>query len=66
MAQFPTPPASRHGSELPDVDTTKDSPVADSSAELLQSLDALLERYLDLLDRHQKLHADFAKQLSSV
>jgi hypothetical protein len=65
MAQFPTPPASRHGSELPDVDT-KDFPVADSSADLLHSLDALLERYLDLLDRHQKLHADLAKQLSSV
>ncbi|KAI9927968.1 hypothetical protein ASPWEDRAFT_29358 [Aspergillus wentii DTO 134E9] len=63
MAQVPTPPASRHGSESPDVEQKK--PVVDSSAELLQSLDTLLERYLCLLDRHQKLQADLGKRLSS-
>lgn len=65
MAHFPTPPASRHGSRSPDVDS-KNAPLADSSAELLQSLDSLLERYLDLVDRHEKLHAELAKRLSSV
>lgn len=62
MAQFPTPPPSRPGSEAPD-------PVpkpAEASSELMQSLDVLLERYLHLLDRQQKLQSGLAKQLSSV
>ncbi|KAF7591919.1 hypothetical protein BBP40_000890 [Aspergillus hancockii] len=63
MSQIPTPPASHHGSESPDAES-KQSP-ADSSLDLLQSLDTLLERYLHLLDRHQKLQADLATNLSS-
>lgn len=58
MSQIPTPPVSRHASEVPDVLQEK-SPVVDS-------LDTLLERYLGLLDRHQKLQAELAKRLSSV
>lgn len=65
MPQIPTPPASRHASESPELDQKNSLPV-DSSAELLQSLDTLLERYLGLLDRHQKLQSELAKQLSSV
>ena len=64
MAQIPTPPASRHGSESPDTEY-KQIPVVDTS-DLLQSLDTLLERYLHLLDRHQKLQAELATTLSSV
>ncbi|KAE8360715.1 hypothetical protein BDV27DRAFT_134040 [Aspergillus caelatus] len=63
MAQIPTPPASRHGSESPDTEY-KQIPVVDTS-DLLQSLDTLLERYLHLLDRHQKLQAELATTLSS-
>jgi hypothetical protein len=64
MAQILTPPASRHGSESPDAES-KQSP-ADSSVDLSQSLDILLERYLCLLDRHQKLQAGLATTLSAV
>lgn len=64
MAQVPTPPASRPGSEAPEVQQ-KETQV-DTSAGLLQTLDTLLEQYLHLLDRHQKLQADLAKRLSSV
>ncbi|KAE8148551.1 hypothetical protein BDV25DRAFT_158132 [Aspergillus avenaceus] len=63
MAQVPTPPASRHGSETPDAES-KQLPITDST-ELLQSLDTLLERYLHLLDRHQKLQAELASSLSA-
>ncbi|KAB8258184.1 hypothetical protein BDV32DRAFT_126231 [Aspergillus pseudonomiae] len=63
MAQIPTPPASRHGSESPETEY-KQPPGVDSSG-LLRSLDALLERYLHLLDRHQKLQAELATTLSS-
>ncbi|KNG85874.1 hypothetical protein ANOM_003649 [Aspergillus nomiae NRRL 13137] len=63
MAQIPTPPASRHGSESPETEH-KQPPGVDSSG-LLRSLDALLERYLHLLDRHQKLQAELATTLSS-
>lgn len=63
MAQIPTPPASRPGSEPPDA--VKAAPVSDS-ADLLQSLDALLEKYLDLLDQHQKSQAELASRISSV
>lgn len=65
MSQFPTPPASHYSSESLS-DAHEKPPVVDSSAELSQYLDALLERYLGLLDRHQALQADLAKQLSSV
>ncbi|KAB8236795.1 hypothetical protein ETB97_011305 [Aspergillus alliaceus] len=64
MAQIPTPPASPQGSESPDVES-KPPPVVDSSVDLLQSLDTLLERYLHLLDRHQELQAELATVLSS-
>ncbi|KAI9039143.1 uncharacterized protein KD926_009892 [Aspergillus affinis] len=68
MAQIPTPPASRPGSEAPEVEL-KEAPVSDSSADspadLLQSLDSLLEKYLDLLDQHQKLQTQLASRISS-
>ncbi|RJE24850.1 hypothetical protein PHISCL_02804 [Aspergillus sclerotialis] len=64
MSRFPTPPASRYSSESLN-DTYEKTPVVDSSAELSRYLDALLERYLGLLDRHQTLQSDLAKQLSS-
>ncbi|PYH98758.1 hypothetical protein BO71DRAFT_22747 [Aspergillus ellipticus CBS 707.79] len=64
MAQIPTPPASRSASPAADAEP-KQPPVADSSADLLQSLDSLLERYLHLLDQHQKLQAELGSQLSS-
>ncbi|KAJ5110817.1 hypothetical protein N7532_001352 [Penicillium argentinense] len=60
MVQVPTPPASRLGSE----DSAAAKPVDDQS-ELLQSLDELLEQYLHLLDRQQKLQSGLAKELSS-
>ncbi|KAJ5397094.1 hypothetical protein N7509_005207 [Penicillium cosmopolitanum] len=59
MVQVPTPPASRPGSEPPAVKPAEDS------SELLQSLDVLLEQYLNLLDRQQKLQTGLAKELSS-
>ncbi|CAI7575548.1 unnamed protein product [Penicillium glandicola] len=60
MTQIPTPPASRPGSEAPEV-KVKPVDLADS----IQCLDALLEKYLHLLDRQQKLHSSLAEQLSS-
>jgi hypothetical protein len=62
MAQIPTPPPSRPGSEAADPAPKS----AEASPELLQSLDVLLEQYLHLLDRQQKLQSGLAKQLSSV
>ncbi|PYI07112.1 hypothetical protein BO78DRAFT_460732 [Aspergillus sclerotiicarbonarius CBS 121057] len=64
MAQIPTPPASRSASPAPDAEP-KQAPVAESSVDLLQSLDNLLERYLHLLDQHQKLQAELGSKLSS-
>lgn len=61
MSQIPTPPASRPGSEAPEV---KVKPVALEDS--VQCLDTLLEKYLYLLDRQQKLHSSLAEQLSSV
>ncbi|KAL4894133.1 hypothetical protein BDV59DRAFT_175906 [Aspergillus ambiguus] len=61
MTQVPTPPASRHGSPSdPDL-----KPAASDTADLTQSLDDLLERYLHLLDQHQKLRSQMASSLSS-
>lgn len=60
MSQIPTPPASRPGSEAPEV---KVKPVALEDS--VQCLDTLLEKYLHLLDRQQKLHSILAEQLSS-
>lgn len=62
MAQVPTPPPSRPGSEAPDLVPKP----GEASSDLLQSLDTLLEQYLRLLDRQQKLQSGLAKQLSSV
>ncbi|KAJ5152987.1 uncharacterized protein N7482_009465 [Penicillium canariense] len=61
MSQVPTPPPSRPGSEAPEPV----SKPAGASSELQLSLDALLEQYLHLLDRQQKLQSGLAKQLSS-
>ncbi|PKY07803.1 hypothetical protein P168DRAFT_323032 [Aspergillus campestris IBT 28561] len=61
MTQIPTPPASRASSESLYVETKQ----SDSSAELLRSLDSLLEHYLHLLDQHQRLQADLSSRLSS-
>jgi hypothetical protein len=57
MAQLATPPASRQPSEAPDLDPATD---------LVRSLDTLLERYLELLDKHQKLQGELASRFSSV
>ncbi|EAW21905.1 uncharacterized protein NFIA_070760 [Aspergillus fischeri NRRL 181] len=64
MAELPTPPASRQSSESPELQL-KQSHEAGSSAKTLELLDHSLERYLLLLDQHQKLQADLAKKLSS-
>ncbi|RLM01728.1 hypothetical protein CFD26_100846 [Aspergillus turcosus] len=64
MAELPTPPASRQSSESPELQL-KQSHEAESSARTLQLLDHSLEKYLLLLDQHQKLQTDLAKQLSS-
>ncbi|KAJ5668052.1 uncharacterized protein N7477_006622 [Penicillium maclennaniae] len=61
MAQIPTPPASRPGSEAPEAELKS----AQASSELLASLDALLEQYLHLLDQQQKLQSGLSKHLSS-
>ncbi|KAK4869807.1 hypothetical protein LT330_005531 [Penicillium expansum] len=60
MTQIPTPPASRPGSEAPEV-KVKPEALEDS----VQCLDTLLEKYLHLLDRQQKLHSSLAERLSS-
>ncbi|KAA8645671.1 uncharacterized protein ATNIH1004_007090 [Aspergillus tanneri] len=65
MARISTPPASRHGSEATDAEIKKGS-IADSSSDLLQSLDTLLEKYLFLLDQHQKFQTELASRLSSA
>jgi hypothetical protein len=56
MAQLATPPASRQPSEAPEIDPATD---------LIRSLDTTLERYLELLDKHQKLQGELASRLSS-
>lgn len=62
MAQIPTPPASRQPSESPEVQLKGEGAAGVVEVEV----DSLLERYLGLLDRHQKLQAELAKQLSAV
>ncbi|PYH44937.1 uncharacterized protein BP01DRAFT_357287 [Aspergillus saccharolyticus JOP 1030-1] len=63
MAQIPTPPASRHGSPSPEHNPKKSE--IEQQTIRLQTLDELLERYLHLLDEHQKLQADLGSRLSS-
>ncbi|KAJ5124720.1 uncharacterized protein N7515_008545 [Penicillium bovifimosum] len=58
MTQIPTPPASRPGSQAPEITR----PVA--SVDLARRLDTLLEQYLHLLDRQQRLQSSLAKDLS--
>lgn len=62
MTELPTPPASRQSSESPELQL-KQSHEAESSAKALEMLDHSLERYLLLLDQHQKLQADLAKKI---
>ncbi|KAI9374676.1 hypothetical protein BJX61DRAFT_274500 [Aspergillus egyptiacus] len=64
MSHLLTPPASRQGSETPEAEL-KQLNIADSAPDLLESLDTLLERYLRLLDKHQKLQSELASKLSS-
>ncbi|KAL4906882.1 hypothetical protein BDW74DRAFT_176484 [Aspergillus multicolor] len=64
MAQLPTPPASRQSSERPEAEF-KQLHIDDPTPDLLKSLDALLEKYLHLLDKHQRLQNDLASKLSS-
>ncbi|GAM43796.1 hypothetical protein TCE0_060f18900 [Talaromyces pinophilus] len=63
MSQIPTPPQSRGSSVEPnDEKIDKTTTTLD---EKVQLLDNLLERYLHLLDTHQKLQDSLGKQLSS-
>ncbi|KAL4922208.1 hypothetical protein BDW62DRAFT_79147 [Aspergillus aurantiobrunneus] len=64
MAQLPTPPASRQNSEIPDAEL-KQLHINNTTPNLLSSLDALLEKYLHLLDKHQRLQSELASKLSS-
>ncbi|KAL4821066.1 hypothetical protein BDW67DRAFT_151948 [Aspergillus spinulosporus] len=64
MKQLPTPPASRQNSEVPDTDL-KQLQIDDPTPDLLESLDALLEKYLHLLDKYQRLQHVLASKLSS-
>ncbi|KAL5049862.1 hypothetical protein BDW71DRAFT_203940 [Aspergillus fruticulosus] len=64
MTLFPTPPASRQNSEVPDAEL-KQLHTDDPTLDLLESLDALLEKYLHLLDKHQRLQGDLASKFSS-
>ncbi|RAL10577.1 uncharacterized protein BO97DRAFT_406830 [Aspergillus homomorphus CBS 101889] len=65
MAQIPTPPASRHGSPLLEDELKELKIEQQQPTNQLQVLDELLERYLYLLDQHQKLQADLGARLSS-
>jgi hypothetical protein len=65
MRQLPTPPVSRQTSEIPDGEL-KQLHVDDIPPDPSTSLDALLERYLHLLDKHQRLQSELSSELSSV
>ncbi|KAL4885040.1 hypothetical protein BJY04DRAFT_158553 [Aspergillus karnatakaensis] len=60
MPQLPTPPVSRQTSESPDLNLPNGQ-----TADLAQSLDSILEKYLHLLDKHQRLQGELAAKLSS-
>ncbi|KAL6233576.1 hypothetical protein BDW75DRAFT_185752 [Aspergillus navahoensis] len=64
MMQLPTPPVSRQTSEIPDAEL-KHLHIDDPTPDLLESLDTLFEKYLDLLDKHQRLQGDLASKFSS-
>jgi hypothetical protein len=61
MAQLPTPPISRQASQERHIQDQEKA-----SQDPIRLLDSLLERYLNLLDRHQTLQVEIGKQLSSV
>ncbi|KAL3472628.1 hypothetical protein BJX99DRAFT_210871 [Aspergillus californicus] len=63
MPQFLTPPASRQSSETPDAEL-KELHITDPTPDLSKSLDAHLESYLHLLDKHQQLQSELASRLS--
>ena len=65
MSQIPNPPLSRGPSIEPD-DKKTEQITTTKLDEKVQLLDELLERYLHLLDTHQKLQESLGKQLSSV
>uniref|UniRef100_A0A093XWA1 Vacuolar ATPase assembly protein VMA22 n=1 Tax=Talaromyces marneffei PM1 TaxID=1077442 RepID=A0A093XWA1_TALMA len=66
MTQIPTPPSSRGASIEPtEPEDKKNNAATTSFDEKVQQLDNLLERYLLLLDTHQKLQESLGKQLSS-
>lgn len=62
---MPTPPLSRGVSAEP-PSSSNDECESITIDDKVQLLDELLERYLYLLDRHQKLQESLGKQLSSV
>ncbi|KAL1963761.1 hypothetical protein VTN77DRAFT_7827 [Rasamsonia byssochlamydoides] len=62
MAQIPTPPLSPQASEgRLHIEDQEEK----ASQDQILLLDSLLERYLNLLDRHQTLQKEIGKQLSS-
>ncbi|KAL5337584.1 hypothetical protein BJX70DRAFT_233288 [Aspergillus crustosus] len=62
MSQLLTPPTSRQTSEAPDT-KLKELHI-DDFLELSQSLDSILEHYLHLLDKHQRIQTELASRLS--
>lgn len=67
MSQIPTSPQSRGASIEPiEPNDKKIDKTTTTLDEKVQLLDNLLERYLHLLDTHQKLQESLGKQLSSV
>lgn len=60
----PTPPASPNGTKST-ITTATPNPEP-SRADLVQELDALLERYLNLLDEQQSMQNELGKYMSSV
>ncbi|OKL63483.1 hypothetical protein UA08_01969 [Talaromyces atroroseus] len=62
MSQIPTPPSSRGVSAEPPNEECESTAIEVNKVQLL---DELLEHYLQLLDRHQKLQESLGKQLAS-
>ncbi|KAL4862910.1 hypothetical protein BDV12DRAFT_35011 [Aspergillus spectabilis] len=63
MSQLLTP-ASRQASDAPDTEL-KQLQIDDPTTDPLLSLDSILEKYLHLLDQHQRLQTELASKLSS-
>jgi hypothetical protein len=66
MSQLLTPPASRQASEAPVTELKQLQIDDDPTTDPLLSLDSILEKYLHLLDQHQRLQTELASKLSSV